>query len=259
MQIHPTAIVPAETELAEDVIIEPYSIIGPQVKIGSGTVIGPHVVIEGRTRIGERNRIYPFVSIGFPPQDITYGGEDTQVDIGDDNIIRENITIHRGSHRGEGVTRIGSGNFLMAYVHIAHDCRIGSEVIMANAATLGGHVEVGDHAVVGGLVAVHQFVRVGEYSFIGGKSGVRMDIPPYMLAQGADPATLHGPNLIGLKRSGFSQETINAIKKCYRILFRSGLTVKEAIEKARQDVEPLPEVRKLIDFVLESSKRGIMR
>ncbi len=259
MRIHPTAIVPEEAELAEDVIIEAFSIIGPRVKIGSGSVIGPHVVIDGRTTIGQRNRIFPFVAIGFPPQDTTYGGEDTRVEIGNDNIIRENITIHRGSHRGEGVTRIGSGNFLMAYVHIAHDCQIGSDVIMANAATLGGHVEVGDHAVVGGVVAVHQFVRIGEYSCIGGKSGVRMDIPPYMLAQGADPATLHGPNLIGLRRNGFSNETINTIKKCYRILFRSGLTVKEAVEKARLEVEPLPEIRKLIDFVVESSRRGIMR
>lgn len=259
MKIHPTAIICPGAELAEDVEIEAYSVIGPKVVIGSGTVIGPHAVIEGRTTMGTGNRICPFVTIGYPPQDITYRGEDTQVVIGNDNIIRENCTVHRGSNRGDGITRIGDSNYLMAYVHIAHDCRIGKKVIMANAATLGGHVEVGDCVIIGGLVAIHQLVRVGEYSCLGGRSGVRMDIPPYMLATGTEGAKLFGPNIIGLKRNGFSQETINALKKCYRIIFRSGLTVKEALEKARKEVEPLYEIERLIDFVSASSKRGITR
>ncbi len=259
MSIHPTAIVSPKAELAENVTIEPYSIIGPDVTIGSGTVVGPHVVIEGKTAIGEKNRIFPFVSIGQAPQDITFGDEDTRVLIGNNNIIREYVTIHRGSHRGEGATKVADGVFLMAYAHVAHDCNIGKGVIMANAATLGGHVEVGEGAVIGGIVAIHQFVRIGEYSCVGGFSGVRMDISPYMLATGAEHAKLYGPNLIGLKRNGFSAEAIQAIKKCYRIFFRSGLTIKEAIDKTRREVDPLPEVERLIEFVSFSSKRGISR
>jgi len=259
MQIHPTAVVSPKAELAEDVVIEAYSVVGPDVTIGSGSVIGPHVILDGRTTFGERNRVYPFASIGCPPQDITYRDEDTQVIIGNDNILREYVTVHRGSHHGNGITSIGNNNFVMAYAHIAHDCRLGNKVIMANAATLGGHVEVGDGAIIGGIVAVHQFVRVGEYSCIGGFSGIRMDIPPYMLATGTNPSKLFGPNIIGLRRNGFSRETIQALKKCYRIMFRSGLTVQEAVEKVRSEVESLPEVDRLIEFVTISSKRGTTR
>lgn len=212
MPIHPTAIVSPKAEVAADATIEAYSIIGPDVVIGSGTVVGPHIVIDGKTTIGSNNRIYPFVSVGLPPQDVTYVSGDTQLIIGNDNVIRENVTIHRGSLGGTGTTRIGNGTFLMAYVHIAHDCQIGNGVIMANTAILGGHVEVGEHAVIGGMVAIHQFVRIGEYSCIGGFSATGKDIPPYMLASRA-PATLHGPNLIGLKRNGFSPEAIKTIKK----------------------------------------------
>jgi UDP-N-acetylglucosamine acyltransferase len=257
MPIHPTAIISPKAQLADDVTIEAFSIIGPEVIIGSQTVVGPHIVIDGRTTIGRNNRIYPFVSIGLCPQDVTYAGEDTQVIIGNDNIIRENVTIHRGSPRGAGTTRIGDRCFLMAYAHVAHDCQIANGVIMANAATLGGHVEVGENAVIGGMVAIHQFVRIGEYSCMGGFAATGKDIPPYMLASRA-PATLHGPNLIGLKRNGFSAEAIQAIKKFYRIFFRSGLTVQEAIEKTRLEVELLPEVERLIEFV-SSSNRGITR
>ena len=259
MPIHPTAIVSPKAEIAEDVTIEAYSIIGPDVIIGAGTVVGPHIVIEGKTAIGKNNRIYPFVSIGLSPQDLTYAGEETGVVIGDDNIIRENATIHRGTARGERTTRIGNGVFLMAYTHVAHDCQLGNGVIMADAATLGGHVELGDYVVLGGIVAIHQFVRIGEYSCVGGFSGVRMDIPPYMLATGALGAKLYGPNLIGLKRHGFSAKSIQAIKKCYKIFFRSGLTVKEAVQKAREVIEPLPEVERLIEFVSSSSKRGLSK
>ncbi|MGA7641117.1 MAG: acyl-ACP--UDP-N-acetylglucosamine O-acyltransferase, partial [Syntrophobacteraceae bacterium] len=234
-------------------------IIGPDVSIGSATVVGPHIVIEGKTTIGANNRIYPFVSLGLSPQDITYAGEETRVIIGNNNIIRENVTIHRGTARGEGITRIGNGVFVMAYAHVAHDCQIGDGVLLANAVTLGGHVEVREFAVIGGIVAVHQFVRVGEYSCIGGFSAVRMDIAPYMLATGAQGAKLYGANLIGLKRNGFSEKSIRAIKKFYRIFFRSGLTLKEAVQKVREEIEPLPEVEKLIEFVAFSSHRGLTR
>lgn len=259
MQIHPTAIVSPKAKLAEDVVVEAYSIVGQDVTIGSGTVISQHVILDGRITLGERNRVFPFASIGCPPQDITYNNEDTQVIIGNDNIIREYVTIHRGSHRGDGITRVGNNNFIMAYAHVAHDCRLGDRIIMANAATLGGHVEVGDGAVIGGIVAVHQFVRVGEYSCIGGFSGIRMDIPPYMLATGTNPSKLFGPNVIGLRRNGFSRETIQALKHCYRIIFRLGLTVQEAAEKIRNEVGSLPEVDKLIEFVSNSSRRGTTR
>ncbi len=259
MPIHPTAIISPNAELAEDVTVEAYSIIGPDVAIGAGTVVGHHVVIEGRTTIGENNRIFSFASIGLPPQDLTYTDESTGVSIGNNNIIREYVTVHRGTVRGHGVTRVGDGVFLMAYSHVAHDCQIGNGALLANAATLGGHVEVGEHAVVGGIVAVHQFVRLGEYSCIGGFSGVRMDIAPYMLATGATGAALFGPNLIGLKRHGFSLKSIQAIKKFYKIFFRSGLTLNEAVLRVREEIEPLPEVERLIEFVTAGSKRGLTR
>ncbi len=259
MPIHPTAIISPGAELAEDVTVGAYSIIGPDVVIGSGTEVGHHIVIDGKTTIGEKNQIYPFTAIGLSPQDLTYAGEETRVIIGNNNIIRENVTIHRGTSRGEGITRVANEVFLMAYAHVAHDCQIGNGALLANAATLGGHVDIGECAVVGGIVAIHQFVRVGEYSCIGGFSGVRMDIAPYMLATGAPYAKLYGPNLVGLKRHRFSVKSIQAIKKCYKIFFRSGLTIKEAVQKAREQVDPLPEVEKLIEFVSFDSKRGLSR
>ncbi|MCE5334883.1 MAG: acyl-ACP--UDP-N-acetylglucosamine O-acyltransferase [Desulfobacteraceae bacterium] len=259
MQIHPTAVVAPGAELASDVVIEAYSIIGPNVTIGAGSVVGPHAVIDGITELGSNNRVFPFTSLGLPPQDITYRDEKTRLVIGNDNIIRESVTISRGTERGKGITRIGNGNFLMAYTHVAHDCVLGDRVVMANSATLGGHVEVGDGAVIGGIVAIHQFVRIGEYSCVGGFSGMRMDVPPYMLVVGGDEVKVYGPNLIGLKRNNFSDATIQAIKKCYRIFSRSGLTVKEAVERARKEVEPFPEVGKFIEFAVSSSKRGVYR
>jgi UDP-N-acetylglucosamine acyltransferase len=259
MRIHPTAVVSPEAELAADVTIEAFSVIGPGVVVGSGTVVGPHVVIERNVTIGERNRIYPFVTIGCAPQDLTYANEETRVLIGDDTTIREGVTIHRGTPRGQGVTRVGSSVFLMAYAHVAHDCQIGDQVIMANLATLGGHVQIGAYGFVGGLVAVHQSVRVGEYAYIGGKAGVRMDIPPFMLAAGTEAAKLYGPNIIGLRRHGFSMAAVQALKKCFRILFRSGLTMHEALDNVRAEVQPLPEVEKLVAFLSQTSKRGITR
>ncbi len=258
MGIHPTALVDARAELAEDVVIQPYTIIGPEVVIETGSVVGPHVVIEGRTHIGHHNQVFPFVTIGFPPQDITYAGEPTQVIIGDHNIIREHVTIHRGTTRGGGVTRVGSHNFIMAYAHIAHDCRLGDHVILVNGATLGGHVRVDDHAVLGGLAAVHQHVRIGTYAYIGGTSPVVQDIPPYTLAAN-ERAALHGLNLVGLKRSDFSPAVMQALKNCYRIIFRSNLTTKEAVQKIREEVELLPEVATFLDFIEHPSKRGITR
>ncbi len=259
MSIHPTAIISPDARLAPDVTVEAYSIIGPGVVIGAGTFVGHHVVIEGRTTIGENNRIFSFASIGLPPQDITYADQETSVAIGNNNIIREYVTIHRGTVNGHGVTRICDGVFLMAYSHVAHDCRVGNGALLANGATLGGHVEVGAFAVIGGIVAVHQFVRIGEYSCIGGFSAVRMDIAPYMLAAGAEGVKLYGPNLIGLRRRGFSVEAIQAIKKFYKIFFRAGLTHNEAILRVREEIEPLPEVERLIEFVAAGSRRGLTR
>lgn len=258
MEIHPTAVVSPGAQLAEDVKVEAFSIIGPRVTIGAGSVVGPHAVVDGRTTIGERNQIFPFATIGYPPQDLSYRGEETQLVIGDDNIFRESVTVNRGTQRGGGVTRIGSRNLLMAYAHVAHDCIIGNNVILANATTLGGHVRIDDFAILGGIVAIHQFIRIGTYAFIGGKSGLRMDMPPYMLAFGA-PGKLYGPNLVGLRRHGFPRNTIQALKSSYRIMFRSGLTLTEAIDRIREEVEATPEVDNLIQFMQDRSKRGVTR
>ncbi len=258
MEIHPTAVVSPGAQLAEDVKVEAFSIIGPRVTIGAGSVVGPHAVVDGWTTMGERNQIFPFATIGYPPQDLSYRGEETQLVIGDDNIFRESVTVNRGTQRGGGVTRIGSRNLLMAYAHVAHDCTIGNNVILANATTLGGHVRVDDFAILGGIVAIHQFIRIGTYAFIGGKSGLRMDMPPYMLAFGA-PGKLYGPNLVGLRRHGFPRNTIQALKSSYRIMFRSGLTLTEAIDRIREEVEATPEVDNLIQFMQDRSKRGVTR
>ncbi len=258
MEIHSTAVVSPEAELAEDVKIDAFSIVGPGVTIGSGTVVGPHAIVEGWTTVGEQNHIFPFATLGYPPQDLSYRGEETQLVIGNNNIIREYVTINRGTQRGGGTTRIGNNNLLMAYAHIAHDCAIGNHVILANAVTLGGHVRIDDYAILGGLVAIHQFIRIGTFAFIGGKSGLRMDMPPYMLAFGA-PGKLYGPNLVGLRRHGVPRNTIQALKHSYRIMFRSGLTIVEAIERVRQEVECVPEVENLIQFMLGRSRRGVTR
>jgi UDP-N-acetylglucosamine acyltransferase len=256
-RIHSTAIVDAKAELDSNVEIGPFCIIKSAVKIKKGSRLFSNVIIEGRTEIGENCTIHPFSSIGFPPQDLKYKGEPTGLVIGDNNIIREYITIHRASVGGDGVTTIADNNFLMAYVHIAHDCKIGSNVIMSNAATLAGHVVVEDHAYIGGLVAVHQFTRIGRHAMVGGFSGIAQDIPPFMMASGAR-AKLFGPNTIGLKRHGFSDTAVNAIKKAYKILFREKRTLKDAIKKIREDVPATDEVRHLVEFI-EKNKRGICR
>lgn len=257
MEIHPSAVVSPRAELAQGVKVGPYSTIGEHVTIGRDTSIGPHVVIDGHTRIGDRNRVYPFVSIGSPPQDIGYQGEETRLIIGDDNIIREYTTINRATTKEEWETVIGDRNYIMAYAHIAHDCRLGNGIIMSNVATLGGHITVGDHAILGGLVAVHQFVRIGAYAFLGAKSGVDRDVPPFMMTAGPR-AKLYGINRRGLKRVGFSDEAIDGLKKAYRIIWRENRRFSEGINQVRREIKAFPELDMLLDF-FNGSKRGVLR
>ncbi len=255
--IHPTAIVESGAEIGSDVSIGPYSYIANDVFIGDGTTLGPHVVIEPYTSIGTNCQIYQFASLGAPPQAVKFAGEKTYVKIGSNCIIREFVTIHRGTTEDRGLTEVGDNCLLMAYTHVAHDCRIGNRVVFANNATLAGHITVGDNATIGGLVAIHQFVNIGEYAFIGGKSAVVKDIPPYVIAVG-DRAKLYGLNSVGLKRHNFSQHSVSTLKKAYRIVFRIGLTLNEAIERVHAEVEQTPEVIHFLDF-LKSSRRGITR
>ena len=255
--IHSTAIIDATAELDSGVEVGPYSIIGPRVRIGKNTRIGPHVVIDGWTEIGGECTIFQFASLGAVPQDLKYRGEESRVIIGSNNTIREFVTINRGTAQAGGETRVGSNNLLMAYCHVAHDCRIGSHVVLANAATLAGHIEMEDHAIVGGLAAVHQFVRLGSYCIIGGCSGVSQDIPPYMMANG-QRAQLYGLNIEGLKRHRFPEEAVNNLKKAYRLIFRSGLTVEKALEQLESEMQNSAEVNHLITFI-KASKRGIAR
>jgi UDP-N-acetylglucosamine acyltransferase len=256
-KIHPTAIISPKAEIEEDTFVGPFCIIQDGAHIKRGSKLISNVIIEGNTEIGENCTIYPFTSIGLPPQDLKYRGETTGVKIGNNNTIREYITLHRASVGGDGQTTLGDNNFLMAYVHIAHDCKIGNSVIMANVATLAGHVVVEDHAYIGGLVAVHQFTRIGAYTMVGGYSGVGQDIPPYMMASGTR-AKLFGLNTIGLKRHGFSDSTINELKKAYKILFREKRTLKDAIKKIQEDLPYTDEIKHLIDFI-QKNKRGICR
>lgn len=256
-EIHPSAVVSPHAELASGVKIGPYCTIGDHVTIDRDTVIVSHVSIEGHTRIGARNRIYPFASIGSPPQDIGYRGEDTRLTIGDDNIIREYTTINRATTKQDWETVIGNENYIMAYAHIAHDCFLGNRIIMSNVATLGGHITIGDHAILGGLVAVHQFVRIGAYAFLGGKSGIDRDVPPFMITAG-ERARLYGINRTGLHRLGFSQEAIDGLKKAYKIIWRDNKRFSEGIRQVRKEMESFPELEMLLNF-LNGSKRGILR
>ncbi len=255
--IHSTAIINSKAEIDSNVEIGPYSVIGKNVFIGSGTVIGPHVVVDPYVTIGADCNIFQYAAIGAPPQSLKFEGGETYVKIGRGTIVREFVTIHRGTESGGGITEVGEENLLMAYTHIAHDCKTGRKVILSNNATLAGHITIGDNATIGGLVAIHQFVRIGDYAFIGGKSAVVKDVPPYVIASG-DRAKLHGLNSVGLKRHGFSKNTLSSLKKTYRIIFRIGLTMNEAIERVRAEVEQIPEVLAFIDFI-KSSQRGITR
>jgi UDP-N-acetylglucosamine acyltransferase len=257
MSVHPSAIIEQGARLAPDVEIGPYCVIGAHVEIGAGSRVGAHAVITGHTRIGARNRIYHFVSLGEAPQDKKYRGEHTRLEIGDDNTIREFCTFNLGTVQDAGVTRIGSDNWIMAYVHVAHDCRVGDHTIFANNAQLAGHVYVGDYAVLGGFTGVHQFCRVGAHSITAIGSVVLQDVPPYVTASG-DSAKPYGINSEGLRRRGFAADTINRLRRAYRTLYKSGLTLDEARRELELQVAACPEVQLLVDF-LAASTRGIIR
>ncbi len=255
-RIHPSALVHKAARLAADVEVGPYSIIGEHVEVGEGSWIGAHVVLDGRVRIGKRNHIWHFASIGAPPQDKKYAGEPTAVEIGDDNTIREYVTINRGTTHDAGVTRVGNENWVMAYVHFAHDCQVGNKTIFANACQLAGHVTVGDWAILGATTLVHQFVHIGAHSFTGMGTYLPQDLPPYVTAAG-NMAKPYGINSEGLKRRGFTPDTILALKRAYRTLYRSGLGLAEARSELQKQVAGCPPVREIVEF-LDRSKRGII-
>lgn len=244
-------------ELSPGVEVGPYSTIGDHVRVGRDTEIGAHVIIEGHTQIGERNRIYPFSSIGSPPQDMGYQGEETRLIMGDDNVVREYVTINRATTKEEWKTVVGNRTYLMAYAHVAHDCRLSDNVIMTNGATLGGHVTIGEYATLGAFLAVQQFVRIGAYAFLGAKAGIDRDVPPFMITAGPR-AKLYGVNQKGLIRRGFSQNTVDVLKRAYRIIWRENKRFDEGIRQVREKLEPLPELEMLLSF-LDGSKMGVLR
>lgn len=255
--IHPTAIVSPKARLGERVSIGPFSIIGDDVEIGDDTVIGPHVVVTGHTRIGKQNKIFQFCSIGEVPQDKKYAGEPTRLEIGDRNTIHEYCSLHVGTIQDRGVTSVGNDNWIMAYVHIAHDCVVGNNTIFANNATLAGHVTIGDWAILGGFTGVHQFGRVGAHSFCGVGTVLLQDLPPFITVSG-NPASPHGINSEGLKRRGYSAEAIMQIKRAYKALYRSGLSLDEARASIDELCAITPELVPLRDFIADSG-RGIVR
>lgn len=255
--IHPTAVIHPSAQLAADVEVGAYSIIGADVSIGRGTRIGPHVVVEGPTRIGEDNQIYQFASVGAAPQDKKFKGELTELIIGDRNVIRECCTLNRGTEQDKGKTVIGDDNWIMAYVHIAHDCIIGNNTIFANSATLAGHVEIRDWVILGGFTLVHQFCVIGEHAFTGMGSAISKDVPPYAMVAGA-PAEPRSINLEGLKRRGFSTEAMHRIKEAHRILYRQHLSTQDALAKIETDLGGHEEITLLLDFC-RNSQRGLIR
>lgn len=255
--IHPQAIVDPGAHIGAGVSIGPFSVIGADVVIGERTWVGPHVVINGPTRIGADNRIYQFASVGEAPQDLKYAGEPSRLEIGDRNVIREYATLHRGTAMGNDVTRIGSDNLVMAYCHVAHDCTVGDHVIMSNAASLAGHVEVGDHAILGGFTMVHQFTRIGAHTFSGMGSHIAKDLPPYVICDG-HPARPRGINVEGLRRQGFNAERIRAIRGHYRLLYKSGLRLEEALERLAALAGDDPDAAVLTRFIRDS-QRSILR
>ena len=257
MTIHPTAVISPDAVIGKDVNIGPYSVIGSDVSIGDGTMIGPHVVIKGPTDIGKGNRVFQFAAIGAEPQDLKYKGEKSKVIIGDNNVIRECATIHRGTAADIGMTIMGDHNLIMAYCHVAHNCSLGNHIVMSSASMLAGHITVEDHVTIGGMTGVHQFCKIGCYAMIGGASAVAADVPPYVIVSG-NRAKLYGLNLIGLERKGFEASTIKALKDAYRILFRSSLLIKDAVEKVKAGMAHVPEVAHLVEFI-EKSERGICR
>jgi len=255
--IHSTAIVDASASIADDVEIGPYSIIGADVEIGSGTWVGPHVVINGPTTIGKNNKIFQFASLGEMPQDKKYDGEPTRLEIGDGNIIREYVTMNRGTVQDGGTTTIGNDNWIMAYVHIAHDCILGNDIIMANSTSLAGHVKIADHVITGGFSLIYQFCSLGAYSFTGFGAQVNKDVPPYVTVAG-QLAKPFGINSEGLRRHEFSSESISAIKKAYKLLYRSNMMLSDASEKISEMSQEHPELTIMLDFI-GKSQRGIIR
>ncbi len=258
MNVHPTAIIHSQAQLAGNVTVGPYSIIGEHVELGEGTEIMSHVVIDGRTRMGKNNRVFPFTTIGLAPQDLKYRGEPTGVEIGDGNTIRECVTIHRGTAEGAGVTRIGNRNLLMAYIHIAHDCKLGSHIIMANGASLAGHIEIQDHATVGPFCGIHQFSRIGAYSFLGAFSVVNQDIIPYSKTTAPRPLGVYGANKLGLDRRGLSADDIKDLEGAFRLLTRSKLNTTQALEAIEAKGFQSPHVKVLVDFI-RGSERGVAK
>lgn len=256
-RIHPSALVDPGARIADGVEIGAFSIVGPNVEIGANTVIGPHVVIDGHTRIGADNRIFQFCSIGGQPQDKKYAGEPTRLEIGDRNTIRESCTFNIGTTQDGGVTRVGNDNWVMAYVHVAHDCIIGDNCIFANSVQLAGHVQIGDFVIIGGISGVHQFVRIGSHSMAGMTTSLSQDLPPYVMASG-NPAAARGINVEGLRRRGFSAEAITAIRRAYKTIYVSGMRLEEAREAIAAEQGEYPELKPLVDF-LSVSGRGIVR
>jgi len=255
--IHPSAVIAADAELADNVRVGPFAVIGSGVQIDTGCEIGAHVSIKGPTSLGPNNRIYPFASIGDDPQDKKYAGEPTRLEIGAGNTIREYCSINRGTIQDAGVTRIGTDNWLMAYSHIAHDCQLGDHIIMANGSTLGGHVYLGDFVMCSAFAAIHQFCHIGAHSFVGAYAGIMQNIPPYILVFGQPPAP-RGINAEGLKRRDFSKDNIRNLKEAYKILYRSGLRLAEAREQLAALVPEQPELSLLVEFI-DGSERGLIR
>jgi UDP-N-acetylglucosamine acyltransferase len=255
--IHPTAVIHQDAVLHDTVIVGPFAVIGEHVRIGRRTSVGAHAVIDGWTDIGEDNQIFHLASIGGIPQDLKFKGEETWLKIGNRNIFREFVTIHPGTVTGDSETTIGDGNLFMAYCHVAHDCHIGNNVVMANSATLAGHVRVEDFAILGGLSAIHQFVVIGAHTMVGGGALVGQDVPPYTIVTG-DRARLRGLNLVGLRRRGFTEETIAILRKAYKILVFAKLKIADALERIRTELPQTPEVRSFVEFI-EKSERGICR
>jgi len=256
-QIHPTSLIAEGARVGEDCFIGPFCTVGQNVELGSGVRLDSHVVVDGSTSIGDETHIYPFVSIGLGPQDLKYAGEPTRTEIGKRNQIREFVTVHRGTEGGGGLTKLGDDNLLMAQAHVAHDCQLGSNIIMANAATLAGHVEIADRASVGAYSGVHQFCRVGVEAFVGGYSVVVKDAMPFAVIQG-NHAKCYGANRVGLRRKGYSPETINKLNHAFHLLLNSKLNTTQAVDRIRDEIADCPEVNVLIDFI-ESSQRGVVK
>jgi len=253
VSIDPRAVIEAGAKLAADVEVGPFAIIGANVEIGPGCRIGPHSIVTGHTKLGAGNQVFQFASIGDAPQDKKYAGEPTRLEIGERNVFREFVTVNRGTTHDEGVTRIGSDNLFMAYTHIAHDCRVGNHVVMANVATLAGHVEIGDHVIMGGLSAVHQFCKIGAHAFIANNAAVTRDVPPYVMAVG-QPAEPHSVNATGLSRRGFTPEQVRNVKSAFRVLYRSELPLEEALARLREAAATQPEVATFVEFIGRSTR-----